>query len=64
MTRDMLSQLLHVIEQEAEAKERHARVSVNMAQAVMRADFSGSLPQAEVTVEEANEGESIDVKED
>ena len=64
MTRDMLSQLLHVIEQEAEAKERHARVSVNMAQAVMRADFTGSLPQAEVTVEEANEGESIDVKED
>jgi len=61
LTKDMLSQLLQIIEHEAAAKECHARVSVNVPQAIIRADFSGSLPQEEITVEDANEGESIDV---
>lgn len=57
LTREVLTELLTILEEEAQAKGKYARVSLNWPQAVLMADFPEEKPEAEVQMEEANEGE-------
>ena len=59
LTRERLQEILAIIEAEAMAKEKHARVSVNVRQAVIRIAFSDMLPPEQLVEEEANEGEQM-----
>jgi len=59
LTRERLQEILQIIEEEASAKNKHARVSVNVRQAVIRVGFSDVMPQEQIMEEEANEGEMI-----
>lgn len=59
LTRERLVEILGIIEEEAKAKDKHARVSVNVRQAVIRAAFGDMMPAEQLVEEEANEGEMI-----
>ena len=59
LTRERLVEILGIIEEEAKAKDKHARVSVNVRQAVIRAVFGDMMPAEQLIEEEANEGEMI-----
>lgn len=57
LTREVLAELLEIFEEEAVKKEKHARVSLNWPQAVLRVAFVKELPEQRMVMEEANEGE-------
>lgn len=57
LTREVLMELLQIMEEEAVKKERHAKISLNWPQAVMQVSFGKDLQGTPVTMEEANEGE-------
>ena len=57
MTKEVLTELLHIIEEEAVKKERHAKVSLNWPQAVLQVTFEKELEGEPFRMEEANEGE-------
>ena len=59
LTKDRLQEILRMIEEEAAAKEKHARVSVNVRQAVIRVSFTDIMPVEQLVEEEANEGEEM-----
>lgn len=60
LTREVLSELLVLLEQTAKQKDRHARTSLNWPQSVLHVTFSDRVPAEELIVEEANEGEKFD----
>ncbi|MBS6195701.1 MAG: peptidase [Clostridiales bacterium] len=57
LTREVLDQLLTIIEDSAKTKMQHARVSLNWPQAVLSVSFTPELTEEMMTLEEANEGE-------
>lgn len=57
MTKEVLAELLQLIEEEAVKKERHAKVSLNWPQAVLQVTFEKELEGEQFRLEEANEGE-------
>lgn len=57
LTREIVTDMLRIFEEEAVKREKHARVSVNWAQAVLQVRFEAVLPEEQLTLEEANEGE-------
>lgn len=57
LTREVLKDLILIIEEEASKKGRHALVSVNWPQSVVRVDFSVEKPDEALIEQEANEGE-------
>lgn len=57
LTREVLGDLLRIFEQEAEKKQKHIRVSLNWAQAVVQVAFEDRPAPQQVILEEANEGE-------
>lgn len=57
LTREVLSELLRLLEQTAGQKGKHARVGLNWPQAVFQVSFTEETPAEELVVEEANEGE-------
>lgn len=57
LTKEVLTELLQIIEEEAAKKERHAKVSLNWPQAVLQVTFEKELEGEPFTMEEANEGE-------
>jgi len=57
LTRDVLLELIKIIEEEAAKKDRHALVSVNWPQSVVRVDFRKDKPVDALVEQEANEGE-------
>lgn len=59
LTKDVLKELVQMIEEEAKKKEKYAYISVNWAQAVLQVSFKEYLTEQQVILEEANEGESI-----
>lgn len=61
LTREVLMELLQIMEEEAVKKERHAKISLNWPQAVMQVSFEKDLQSVPVTMEEANEGEREEV---
>jgi len=59
LTREILMEMLQIFEEEAQKKEKHARTSVNWAQAVLKVTFVQETPVEQVSLEEANEGETL-----
>ena len=59
LTRERLQEILGIIEEEAAARNKHARVAVNVRQAVIRAAFGDMMPPEQLIEEDANEGEMI-----
>lgn len=59
LTRELVMEMLRIFEEEAEKKGKHARVSLNWPQAVLRVEFAEEIPTEQMTLEEANEGEKI-----
>lgn len=57
LTREVLKEMLHIFEEEAVKKEKHAKVSLNWPQAVLKVVFEKDAPVEQVQMEEANEGE-------
>lgn len=57
LTREVLSELLKLLEQTAGQKGKHASVSLNWPQAVLFVTFAEEAPVEELIVEAANEGE-------
>lgn len=59
LTRELVMEMFRIFEEEAEKKGKHARVSLNWPQAVLRVEFAEEIPTEQMTLEEANEGEKI-----
>lgn len=59
LTRDVLDELLHMMEDSAKTKMQHARVSLNWPQAVLSVRFTPDVSEEMMTLEEANEGEEM-----
>ena len=59
LTREVLQELLTLLENTARQKGRHAKVSLNWPQAVLRVSFPLQPPEEAVTNQEANEGEQL-----
>lgn len=57
LTREVLSEILRLLELAAVQKEKHAKVSLNWQQAVLEVTFAGTIPQESLVMEKANEGE-------
>lgn len=57
LTREVLSELLHIFSEEAEQKGKKALCSVNWPQAVLRVRFEEGIGEEQIEMEEANEGE-------
>lgn len=57
LTREVLAELLRMFEEEAVKQEKHAKVSLNWPQAVLRVAFEKELPEQQIMMQEANEGE-------
>ena len=57
LTREVLTELLEIFDEEAGAKNKHAYVSVNWPQAVLRVRFEDGAGEKQLEMEEANEGE-------
>lgn len=58
LTKDVLKELLEIFAEEAKAKNKTARCSVNWPQAVLYVRFTDGVDEAVVNMEEANEGET------
>ena len=57
LTRAVLEEMLAIFREEAENRQKHASVSINWSQAVLLVSFRDELPEQQVRMEEANEGE-------
>lgn len=57
LTREVMLELLKIFEDEAEKKEKYARVSINWPQAVIQVSFAKEIPEQRMVMQEANEGE-------
>ncbi|MBQ9091293.1 MAG: peptidase [Anaerotignum sp.] len=57
MTREIVQEFLKIFKEEAVKKDKHAKVFLNWAQAVVKVQFIEQMPVEELTMEEANEGE-------
>lgn len=55
LTKEVLKDILDILEKLAKEKERHVRISLNAAQAVIMADFSDAAVTNDVIVEKVNE---------
>lgn len=62
LTRELFLEFFQIFKEEAEKKGKYARVSLNWAQAVIRVSFENELPEKEVVLEEANEGEAEEIE--
>jgi len=63
LIKEVLQELLQIIHEEAEKKDKFARVSLNWTQAVIQVTFHEHLTEQQVIMEEANEGESCEMME-
>ena len=57
LTKEILSELLQIFNEEAKVKDKCAYVSLNWPQAVLRVRFAEGIGEEQVEMEEANEGE-------
>lgn len=57
LTREVLDELLDIIQENARAKMQHALISLNWPQAVLSVRFAPEEVQETVMLDEANEGE-------
>ena len=63
LTRDVLNEMLEIFKEEGAKKEKHMQVSLNWPQAVLQLSYVESLPETEVELQEANEGEQLEEQE-
>lgn len=59
LTKEVLNELIRMIQEEAQKKGKYACMSLNWPQAVIQLSFKEHLPQQQIIMEEANEGETI-----
>lgn len=59
LTREVLKEILEALERAGRRKEKYARISLNWPQAVVMVKYEDALPENQVTMEEANEGEAL-----
>lgn len=59
LTREVLSEVLLLLEQAAQTKEQHSKISLNRSQAVFQVSFTQESASEDFTSEDANEGERI-----
>ena len=59
LTKEILSEMLKIFDEEAKVKEKKSYVSVNWAQAVLRVRFDVPTQEEQLKMEEANEGEGL-----
>ena len=52
-----MKEFLAIFKEEAEKKQKHALVGLNWSQAVFSVEFEERIPEQEIILEEANEGE-------
>lgn len=64
LTKEVLNDLLDILKEEAEKKDKFAYVSLNWSQAVMNVSFEAERREQSVKMEEANEGEMFDENEE
>ena len=57
LTKEVLKDLVQILEEEAKKKEKYAYASLNWSQAVLQVTFKEQLVEEQVVIEEANEGE-------
>ena len=60
LTKEVLDELIDIIQKAGEEKQKKAKISLNWSQAVLRFTFAEEIVMAEITMEDANEGERID----
>ena len=60
LTKEVLKELFEIFHEEAAKKEKYAYLSLNWPQAVLQVRFSSEVPQKEIMMEEANEGETLE----
>ena len=58
LTKEVLGELLNILERAAREKERHARISLNLAQAVIMADFLETAATNDIIMENVDESQS------
>ncbi len=61
LTKDVLKELLGIFDEEANPKGKQAYVSVNWPQAVLCARFKEGVGAEQIEMEDANEGEAVEV---
>ncbi len=59
LTKEVLNELIRMIQEVAQKKGKYACMSLNWPQAVIQLSFKEHLPQQQIIMEEANEGETI-----
>lgn len=60
LTREVLGELIQIVENEARKKEKYATLSLNWPQAILQISFKSQLPEQQLILEEANEGETLE----
>lgn len=60
MTREVLGDLMKILEESAMKKGKHAHIFVNWAQSVLQVQFEEAVKEIMVDMEEANEGEKVE----
>ena len=65
LTREVLQELLELIRKAGEERQKTARISLNWSQAVIHFSYveNAGIPEPEVVMEDANEGEQFDTGE-
>ena len=59
LTKEVLAELLAQLEQSAQKKEKHSQISLNWSQSILCVTFVQKMPEKEMVIEEANEGENL-----
>ena len=62
LTREVLKDLIWILEEEGRKKEKYAYISLNWSQAVLQASYKDQASEQNVVMETANEGEIIDAE--
>lgn len=60
LTKEILADLMNIINEEAKKKNKHAHISLNWPQAVLLVQFYEQPPVEEIEMEESNEGETCE----
>ena len=60
LTKEVLKELLDMIQEEASKKGQYAYLSLNWPQAVLQVRFSAEAMEHNIMLEEANESESLE----
>lgn len=63
LTREVLNEMLEIFKEEGAKKDKHMRLSLNWPQAVLQLSFVEKQLEAQVEMQEANEGEQTEVSE-